>query len=552
MKFAATILVAVAVLAATVWHNRVELVIWGLPIVAERAMPIGENVPISWQPGPAVATAEPGERPPNIILVLADDMGFNDVSLYNGGAADGSLMTPNIDAIAHEGVRFNRGYAANPVCAPSRAAIMTGRYSTRFGFEFTPFPKMNATLGKWMTDKNPPPRPIFIDDEAVASRAPFEELGLPESEVAISELLQDAGYYTAHIGKWHLGQIDGMHPLDRGFDESLGLTGLLYLPYDDSEAVNARRISQASETLMWAIARYGVEWGRGNFMQPDGYLTDYFTDEAVEVINNNRHQPFFLYLAHWAPHNPLQAKKADYDALNHIEDHHTRVYAAMLKSLDRSVERIEAALAENGLTENTLIIFASDNGGGSYVGLPNLNKPFRGWKLTHFEGGIRVPFMAKWPARITEGSVIDAPVHHFDIFHTIAAAAGVEVPKDRQMDGVNLLPFVTGEAEGVPHDTLFWLHGHHQAVLHDGWKLIISGRQENGRWLFNLAEDPTETTNLASKEPEMLVALERLLAAHVAEQAEPLWTPMIDSAQRIDNHGEIPHDEDEEYVYWPD
>ncbi|MEM1249242.1 MAG: sulfatase-like hydrolase/transferase [Acidobacteriota bacterium] len=545
----------VAVLAAIGWQNRLNLLLRGLPIVIARAEPIQPNQPITWQRGPDAAV-EPGdaadERPPNIILIVTDDMGFNDVSLYNGGSAGGSLMTPNIDAIAHEGVRFNQGYAANAICAPSRATIMTGRYSTRFGFEFTPSPGINATLARWMSDLEKPVHPVLIDEEAAARLPPFETLGLPPSEITIAELLQDAGYHTAHIGKWHLGLVDGMHPLDQGFDESLNLTGLLHLPEDHPEAVNAKRLNEASDRVMWALARYATEWNRTEAMEPSGYLTDYFTDEAVEVIHSNRHQPFFLYLAHWAPHNPMQAKKSDYDALGQIEDHHMRVYAAMLKSLDRSVEKITAALAENDLTEDTLILFTSDNGAAGYVGLPDLNRPYRGWKLNHFEGGIHVPFMAKWPARVQPGTVVDSPVHHADLFHTIAAAAGVAVPGDRKLDGVDLLPYVNGEREGRPHDTLFWRQGHHQSVLHEGWKLIRADKPDNARWLFHLTIDPTEQRNLASAEPEKLAELETLLAAHNSEQASPRWPSYIDRPQRIDGHHELPHAGDGEYIYWPE
>ena len=184
--------------------------------------------------------------------------------------------------------------------------------------------------------------------------------------------------------------------------------------------------------------------------QPDGYLTDYYTNEALNVIEQNQHRPFFLYLAHWGIHNPLQATRADYDALAHIEDHHLRVYAGMIRAVDRSVGKINDKLQTLGIAENTLIIFTSDNGGASYIQLPDINAPFRGWKLTHFEGGIHVPFMASWPARIEAGKTLASPVHHADIFHTIAAAAGAPVPTDRKLDGIDLLPFVTGEATGVP------------------------------------------------------------------------------------------------------
>lgn len=551
MKKLSAIVVVLAVLAAMAWQNRIDLLVWGLPIVQDLADPIPLNQPIAWQEGPADTEVPHDRQPPNIILILTDDMGFNDVSLYNGGAADGTLMTPHIDALAREGVRFDNGYAANAVCAPSRATIMTGRYSTRFGFEFTPFFKSGATIFQWMADIDPRPLPIFIDHEAVDELAPMLSLGMPSSEITIAELLKGAGYYTAHIGKWHLGAVNGMHPLDQGFDESLYMSGMLYLPEDHPEVVNAKREEQGIERMVWANARYSAHWNRIENFEPDGYLTDYYTDEAVKIIDNNRNRPFFLYLAHWGIHNPLQATRADYDDLAHIEDHHLRVYAAMIRAVDRSIEKITSALEANGLTENTLILFTSDNGGAGYIGLPDINKPYRGWKLTHFEGGTHVPFMAKWPARIKPNTVFDAPVHHIDLYHTIAAAAGVEVPTDRKLDGVDLVPFVTGEAEGIPHETLFWRQGHHQSVQHQDWKLIRADLPQNGRWLFNLSEDPTEQNNLAATEPEKLAELEALLAAHNAEQVDSLWPTITNGPQLIDKHGEQPYEEGDEYIYWP-
>lgn len=544
---AAVLLAALAV----AWQYRIELLVWGLPRAMDIFDPIPANQPIEWAQGPDQAAAHPDQRPPNVVLFLVDDMGFNDLSLYNGGAADGSLETPHIDAIAHQGVRFNNGYAANAVCAPSRATLMTGRYSTRFGFEFTPFFKTGATLARWMGEIDPPPLPTFIDQAAVDALPPMSDLGMPTSEVTIAELLKGAGYRTAHIGKWHLGDSNGMHPLDQGFDESLYMSGILYLPEDHADVVNAKREEQSIERMVWASARYSARWRRHENFQPDGYLTDYYTNEAVKFIDANRNQPFFLYLAHWGVHNPLQATRADYDRFAHIADHHLRVYAAMIHSLDRSMARIDAALKAQGLYDNTLVIFTSDNGGAGYIGLPDINKPYRGWKLTHFEGGTHVPFMARWPARIPAGTVFAAPVHHIDVYHTIAGAAGVQLPQDRKLDGVDLTPYVTGEKEGAPHETLFWREGHHQSVRHRGWKLIRADRPANARWLFNLNEDPTEQRNLAQTAPAKVAELEALLAAHNAEQASPLWPSVIESPQLIDKHHVLPYLPGDEYIYWP-
>ncbi len=484
-------------------------------------------------------------------------MGFNDVSLYNGGAADGSVMTTNIDAIARQGVVFENGYAANAVCAPSRASLLTGRYSTRFGFEYTPFPNIGATIFQWMSDLDPPPLPLFIDHAAAKTLPPFEQLGMPAEQVTIAEVLKSRGYYTAHIGKWHLGSLPGMRPEDQGFDDSLYMAGTLYLPKDDPDVVNARRERDAIDRMVWATAQYAVRFNGGERFRPSGYLTDYYTDEAIKVIEANRNRPFFLYLAHWGIHNPLQATREDYDAFSHIEDHSLRVYAAMIRALDRSVGRIEQALKDNGLSENTLIVFTSDNGGAGYIGLPNINKPYRGWKLDHFEGGIHVPYMAKWPAQIKAGSAMSAPIHHVDLFHTFAAAAGAQVPTDRKLDGVNLLPFIRGEEGGAPHQTLFWREGYQQSVLHEDWKLIRADQPDKPagnpqkKWLFNLADDPTEQHNLAERMPDKVAELEALLAAHNAEQAKPMWPSVAQDAQLIDKAGGVPYEEGDEYIYWP-
>ena len=551
---AAGLMVAIALIG---WHNRVNLLVWGLPIVQSITDPIPPNVPVAWQRGPATASLPPAERPPNIVFILADDMGFNDVSLYNGGAADGSVMTPNIDAIAGHGVRFDNAYAANSVCAPSRASLLTGRYSTRFGFEFTPFMNIGATIFQWMNDLAPGPLPLIIDHAKAKALPPFLELGMPSSEITIAEALHARGYYTAHIGKWHLGEKEGMRPRDQGFDESLNMAGTFYLPPDDPDVVNAKQELEGIDRMVWATARYKATFNDGEPFEPGGYLTDYYTDEAIKVIEANRNRPFFLYLAHWGIHNPLQATREDYEAFPHIDDHALRVYAAMIRALDRSVGRIQQALADNGLSENTLVVFTSDNGGAGYIGLPHINHPYRGWKLDHFEGGIHVPFAAQWPARIPPGTVMSSPIHHVDLYKTFAAAAGAQVPDDRVLDGVDLLPYVRGETGGAPHQTLFWREGYQQSVRQGDWKLIRADQPDKpagtgqAKWLFDLGADPKEQHNLAQQQPAKVAELEALLNVHNAGQAAPLWPSVVQQAQLIDKPGGVAYEQGDEYIYWP-
>ena len=549
MKTLLAVIVAVAVGLAVAWANRLDLLMWGVPILTDLTDPIGPNVPTAWPQGLQTASQPPGERPPNIVLIFADDLGYNDVSFTNGGAADGSVQTPHIDAIAHEGVAFTNGYAANAICAPSRASILTGRYSTRFGFEFTPFPRIGATISEWMNEADAP-LPTIIRHDLLDQLPDMRDMGLPDGEVTIAEVLRAAGYYTAHIGKWHLGGEPGQRPEDQGFDDSLYMAGTFYLPEAHPEVVNAMDEDSGIERMVWTMARYAAQWNGGPLFEPDGYLTDYYTDEAVKVIEANRHRPFFLYLSHWGIHNPLQALRSDYDAVAHIEDHALRVYAGMILSMDRSVRRIEEALEAHGLAQNTLVVFTSDNGGAGYIGLPDVNLPYRGWKLSHFEGGLHVPFAARWPARIAPGTVVDDPVHHFDLFTTFAAAAGARLPGDRVIDGVDLLPYARGEANGVPHETLFWRQGHQQTVLHQGWKMIRADRPEHA-WLFDLANDPTEQRDVAAAHPERVAQLQALLAAHNTRQAEPMWPSVLDVPQLLDRTTTEPYEEGDEYLYWP-
>ena len=542
----------ISLILVIAWQNRVNLLMAGLPVLLDITDPISKENPVNWSSGPNESNSEPSERPPNIILILADDMGFNDLSLYNGGAGDGSLMTPNIDALGLEGVVFDNGYAANAVCAPSRASIMTGRYSTRFGFEFTPFPKIGTTIFQWMLDtaKEEPKLKTFIDTELASVMKDMLDKGMPSEQITIAEVLKNSGYYTAHIGKWHLGQKEGSHPLDQGFEDSLTMMGALYLPEDHPQVVNSRNYNAPIDNMVWATGIFSASYNKSKQFEPDEYLTDYYTKNAVEVIEKNKNRPFFLYLGHWAIHNPLQSLKSDYDLHSDSGNHGLSVYSGMIEALDRSVGKIVKSLEENGLTENTLIIFTSDNGGAGYIELPDINQPYRGWKLTHFEGGMHVPFMAKWPSEISKGTRYDKPIHHTDIFHTIAAAVGAKVPDDRKLDGVDLMPFVKGVNKSVPHETLFWREGHHQTVLHEGWKLIKSGRI-NKRWLFNLKEDPLEKINLVKENQSKVSELEVLLAKHNAEQAETLWPSVMESPQLIDKHGGQEYEEGDEYIYWP-
>jgi uncharacterized sulfatase len=554
MKWLLGIVVLLAIAAGAAWMYRTELMLEMVGVAARLRTPVGPHRQVDWSAGPARPAAEPADRPPNIVLILADDLGWNDLTFAGGGVAEGTVPTPHIDSIAADGVTFGNGYSGSGTCAPSRAALMTGRYATRFGFEFTPTPPamlpLVARMSREEAERTGRPGPITYFDDPSREALPFEEMGVPASEVTLAETLRDAGYHTVHIGKWHLGRSNGMAPHDQGFDESLLMASGLYLPENDPDVVNSKQDFDPIDRFLWKGLRFAASFNGSDAFEPGGYLTDYYTDEAVRVIEANAHRPFFLYLAHWAPHTPLQATRADYDALSHIEDHTLRVYAAMIRALDRGVGRVLDALRRNGLERDTLVVFTSDNGGASYIGLPAVNRPYRGWKISHFEGGIHVPYFMRWPARIAKGSRFEAPVHHFDAFATVAAAAGARLPTDRKLDGVDLLPFVVGDSKGTPHDRLFWRSGHYQVVLSEGWKLQRTARPDE-TWLFDLRNDPTEQRNVAAQHPARVEQLLALLAAHNAEQSEPAWPSLIEAPIAIDKTLRDPPAPGDEYVYWP-
>ena len=549
MKWITGIALVLVVLMGTGWIFRAEIALFGIGQLASSQSVIGPTQEITWSTGAVDKTLDPAERPPNIVLILADDLGWNDLSM-NG--PNPTTQTPNIDALAAQGVTFSQGYAANASCAPSRAALMSGRYATRFGFEFTPTPPgmipITNMIGE-MQDRPLLPPGVTSSEESTLT---YPEMAMPPSEITLAELIADAGYHTLHIGKWHLGLEKGTLPHEQGFAESLLRVGGLYGRLDDPDVIQARQEFDPIDRFLWAATGLSARFNGGPLFEPPKYLTDYYTDEAVKAIEANKDRPFFLYLAHWAPHTPLQATREDYEALSDIELHRERVYAAMIRSLDRSVGRVMDALKSNGLDENTLVIFTSDNGGAGYIGLPNVNNPYRGWKGSFFEGGIRVPFLARWPARLPSGSTYTAPVHHFDIYTTAAATAGADLPTDRPIDGVDLMPYlINTDLTDTPHEHLFFRSGAAQAVRDERWKLVVSAPQGLPRkeWLFDLTSDG-EWNNLLAEQPEVANRLRDALEAHNSEQTEPLWPWKTTTARNIDRDLSQQDQPGDEFAYW--
>ncbi|MDO8378536.1 sulfatase-like hydrolase/transferase [Phenylobacterium sp.] len=547
-------LVVVAGAVALAAMNRAKI----FAMIAHSRLPhIEPNRPVPWAQGPAAPA--PGARPPNVVFILVDDMGFNDITFNGGGVAGGQVPTPNIDSIGRDGVAFANGYAGNATCAPSRAAIMTGRYPTRFGFEFTPAPVAFAKLVGTEAEPGAIFKPRFFHDRVKdmppGSTDPtptaVNTLSVPAGELTIAEVLKTRGYHTLHFGKWHLGGGAGSRPEAQGFDESLGFIagGSMYLPENDPGTVNAKQAWDPIDRFLWPNLPYQVQYNGSPMFAPKGYMTDYLTDEAITSIKANKNRPFFMYFAPNAIHTPLQAAKADYDALPQIKDHRLRVYGAMVRNLDRNVGRILQSLKDEGLDQNTLVIFTSDNGGAGYIGLPDVNRPYRGFKSTFFEGGIHAPFFMRWPGAIAAGSRYPYPVGHIDIFATAAAAAGAPLPKDRVIDGVDLLPYLKGQSAGRPHQTLFWRSGQYKVVLDGDWKL--QSNEARGKvWLYDLAADPTEQHDLAQAQPERVKALLAKLKAQDAQNAKPMWPSLLQGAVMVDKPGGVPQKAGDEYILW--
>lgn len=516
-----------------------DMLFWLLVQTAAPKDNVGPNQEIVWQQGPDTRS----DDRPNVIVIVADDLGINDMTDYDDLDPSGTMHTPNIDFIANSGIKFKNAYSGSATCAPSRGMIVTGRYATSTGYEFTPVPDGMARAINLFN-----PEETRYMAESVESNPLFDNQGLPAEEITFAETLKDAGYYTAHIGKWHLGRGPNFAPLSQGFDESLMMASGLFLPEDDPNVVNAYLPWDPIDKFLWAILDYAASFNesseRDNWFEPKGYLTDYYTDEALKVIEANKNRPFFLYLAHWGVHTPLQALKSDYDKLTHIDNHIERVYAAMIMSLDRSVGRIVESLEANGLSDNTWIIFTSDNGGANYIGLRYINSPYRGWKLTLFEGGIKVPLIF-WKDGIASQEVAQRAMH-IDIMPTIHGLINQELT--HSVDGIDLF----ADEYDLNQRPIFWKTGHNKVVIKDNWKLQLEEYSQK-QWLFNLADDPTEQLELSDKYPEKVYELMALINQHSEGAQDFIYKPPllanVDVDRNLKEAVEEGHNEDEESVW---
>lgn len=421
--------------------------------------------------------AQRRRRRPNIVLLVADDLGYGEL----GCQGNAEIPTPHIDSIALGGIRFTQGYVTAPFCSPSRAGLLTGRYQTRFGHELN----------------------------VVGTKNLDEGVGLPLSETTVATRLQEAGYATACLGKWHLGTHPKYHPQRRGFDEFYGFLheGHYYVPPGQDGVVNHLREKEPPYDANNPLSR-----GSSPITERE-YFTDALAREAVDFVDRHQQKPFFLYVPFNAIHSPMQAKMASQSKFAHIADEHRRVFAGMLSSLDDAVGRILGALRRHGLEQDTLVFFLSDNGGPT-AELTSSNRPLRGGKGQLYEGGIRIPYLLQWPRKVKPGQVNRHPVISTDLAPTMLAAAGISAA-GATFDGVDLL------TQSQADRTFFWRYGRNVALREGRWKLVKQGA--GAFQLFDLERDGNETKDLAAAEPETAQRLEAKLNQLNQQMAAPLW-----------------------------
>ena len=395
-------------------------------------------------------------KPPNVIVIISDDQGYADVGFHGSN----EIFTPNIDRIAKNGVVFSEGYVSYAVCSPSRAGLITGRYQNRFGYS----------------------RNILL--------APNDSLmGLPLSEQTLPDVLNNVDYKTKAIGKWHLGAHKSLVPEKRGFDEFFGflIGGHRYFPED----LTLNDLTEARRQMDGYITKI---YDNGKRINTKKYLTEELSDNAVKFIEDNSDNPFFLYLSYNAPHTPLQATTKDLERNKHIDIEKRQTYAAMVSSMDDGIGLILDKLEQKNIFENTIVFFFSDNGGVEWYNFSD-NGPLRGIKGDFFEGGIRVPFTMQWPNKIKPGTIYDKPIIALDIFATVASAAKAEKYIKNEIDGVNLIPYLSGNKSGLPHEYLYWKNPDKDidVIRDDRYKYL---RIKNDEYIFDLKNDISEESNI--------------------------------------------------------
>ncbi|MBJ6369614.1 sulfatase-like hydrolase/transferase [Snuella sedimenti] len=433
---------------------------------------------------------------PNLVLVLVDDLGYADVG-FNGCK---DIPTPNIDRIADQGVIFTNGYVTWAACGPSRAGIITGRYQDRFGF------------GR---------NPLFAPNDP--------EMGLPLSEETLPDVLKKANYKSVAIGKWHLGAHESLRPLKRGFDDFYGFLsgGHQYFPEKWTLADEYAAKSQGGG--------YRTKLLRNDErIDETEYLTDALSREAVNYIEKYKDASFFMYLAYNAPHGPLQATEKYLTRFNHIKDIKRRTYAAMVSAVDDGVGLVLDKLESLNLSKNTIVVFLSDNGGPER-GHGSDNGSLRGTKGHLLEGGIRVPFAMMWPSKIKPKTVYDNPIISLDIFSTIIAQGEKSIETKNPIDGVNLIPYISGDKEGLPHERLFWrTYDKEDYAIREGEYKLVQNSEEEG--VFNLQNDLSEENDLQKKLPNKYDLLKERYEEWQKQMKPPIFMGLKQNSEYNKTH----------------
>ncbi|MSU51316.1 MAG: sulfatase [Opitutus sp.] len=419
---------------------------------------------------------------PNLVIFYADDLGWGEL----GCQGNNEIPTPNIDSIAKNGIRFTNGYVAATYCSPSRAGLMTGRYPTRFGHEFN----------------------------SVANT-----VGLRRDQTTIATRLKALGYATIAVGKWHLGNQPENRPTKRGFDEFFGT--LNNTPFFHPTNFVDSRLSEDVRAVT----------------DPNFYTTDAYCERALDWLEKNKSKPYFLYLPFNAQHAPLQAPKKYLDRFPKVADEKRQLFSAMMAAMDDAIGRVLGKIRAMGHEENTIIYFISDNGGPT-DSTTSKNGPLRGFKMTTFEGGPRIPYLMQWKGKIPAGKVYDFPVMNLDVLPTIVTAAGGKIDQSWKLDGVDLMPYLTGANSARPHQTLYWRYGPQWAIRHGDMKLVVSKGGSGKPELYNLVADIGESKDLAGAQPAKVKELQALWDAWSAEQAEPS-TPDSGGGGKTKKNGKI-------------
>lgn len=418
-------------------------------------------------------------KQPNILFIFSDDAGYADFGFHGSKV----FRTPHLDEFASQGMLFTQAYVSAAVCGPSRAGLLTGKYQQRFGFEENNVP---GIMSHGLTGN---------------------DMGLPLDQKTMADYLREIGYRTALFGKWHQGNADRYHPLKRGFDEFYGFRG------------GARSFWELSEKEAADKPEDRMERGFEQYEEPGGYLTDVLADETIAFIERNQDRPFFAFLSFNAVHNPMHAEAEDIAQFPELKGKR-QILAAMTLSMDRAIGRILDRLTELGLEDNTLVVFTNDNGGPTDANESN-NDPLSGTKANHLEGGIRVPFLLRWPGVVEAGSVYKNPIITLDLLPTFYAAGGGKLEDLKGIDGVNLEPYIAGFALGRPHQTLYWKKESRAAIRDNDWKLLRY--PDRPAELYNLKKDISEVDNVADEYPELVEVLYRKLFEWELELERPLW-----------------------------